>query len=72
MSMSEHDRIRKERAEACDLADEASVIDAIRGLQSTDDPSLATLHDQLQRRLRQLERRERTQNSLTVKQGAER
>jgi len=46
--MTEHDRIRKVRAENCDRADLNSLSDAIRGLQSTDDPSLASLHNELQ------------------------
>lgn len=45
--MTEHDRIRKERAEQCDRTDPDSLADAIRGLQSTDDPSLLPLHDEL-------------------------
>ena len=53
-SMSEHDRVRKERAESCDENDPDSLTEAIRGLQSTDHPSLLPLHDRLLRRLREL------------------
>lgn len=52
--MSEHDRVRKERAERCDWNSLESLSDAIRGLQSTDDPSLSPLHDELQRRATEL------------------
>lgn len=45
--MTEHDRIRKERAEKCDRNNLESLADALRGLQSTDDPSLVPLHDEL-------------------------
>lgn len=54
MSMTEHDRIRKERAENCDRGDLGSLRTAIVGLQSTDHPDLVPLHDELQERLRQL------------------
>lgn len=52
--MTEHDRIRKERAEQCDKNDIEELSDAIRGLQSTDDPLLVPLHDSLMRRLQNL------------------
>lgn len=55
--MTEHDRIRQERAENCDRNDLESLRDAIRGLQSTDDPSLVPLHDELMERLLELESR---------------
>jgi hypothetical protein len=45
--MTEHDRIRMERAKACDRNDLESLMDALRGLQSTDHPSLMPLHDEL-------------------------
>ncbi len=45
--MTDHDRVRRERALACDRTSLESVSDAIRGLQSTDDPSLCPLHDEL-------------------------
>lgn len=45
--MTEHDHVRKVRAEACDRNSLESLSDAIRGLQSTDDPSLLPLHDEL-------------------------
>jgi hypothetical protein len=45
--MTEHDRIRGERATACDRNNLESLADAIRGLQSTDDPRLVPLHDEL-------------------------
>lgn len=49
--MTEHDRIRMERALRCDQDDYDSVSDAVVGLQSTDDPSLVPLHDMLLDRL---------------------
>ena len=52
--MSRHDRLRKERAEACDENDPASLAEAILGLQSTDHPSLLPLHDRLMARYREL------------------
>ncbi len=45
--MSAHDLVRKIRAEQCDRNDLESLNEAIRGLQSTDDPSLLNLHDEL-------------------------
>lgn len=45
--MTEHDRIRRDRALACDRNDLESLVDAIRELQSTDEPSLTPLHDEL-------------------------
>jgi len=45
--MTEHDRIRRDRALARDPNDLGSLADAIRGLQSTDDPSLVPLHDKI-------------------------
>lgn len=45
--MTEHDRIRMERALNCDCSDIEQLEEAIRGLQSTDDPSLNDLHDKL-------------------------
>jgi hypothetical protein len=55
--MTEHDRVRMERALKCDLDDEESVRDAVRGLQSTDDPTLLPLHDLLMSRWQELKRR---------------
>ena len=52
--MTDHDRVRKERAEQCDLNDLDSVAFAVVGLQSTDDPSLVGLHDMLMDRWREL------------------
>ena len=46
--MTEHDKERRDRAYACDRTNRESLIDAIRGLQSTDDPALLPLHDELQ------------------------
>jgi hypothetical protein len=60
-AMTEHDRIRKERAEACDRNSMPSLLDALRGLQSTDDPSLVALHDDLMARYLQLESQEKAQ-----------
>lgn len=45
--MTEHDRVRMKRALECDREDEDSLSDAIRGLQSTDEPGLNSLHDEL-------------------------
>jgi len=45
--MTEHDRIRMERALRCDRNDLESLREAVVGLQSTDDPSLVPLHDEL-------------------------
>ena len=53
--MTQHDAARRDRALACDRADIESVRDAVRGLQSTDDPSLLPLHDELMAVLRGLE-----------------
>lgn len=55
--MTMHDMKRKDRAEQCDLSDIESLRDAIVGLQSTDDPSLVPLHDELQKQLAKLERK---------------
>lgn len=59
--MTEHDRIRKERAEDVESTfypttqhEIAALEDAIRGLQSTDDPSLNSLHDRLMARYKEL------------------
>lgn len=59
--MTNHDRVRKERAEAaCSTTyptkkEEIEALeDAIRGLQSTDDPSLCPLHDELMKRYQKL------------------
>jgi hypothetical protein len=54
--MTEHDRIRMLRAAACDINDLESLSDAIRGLQSTDDPSLVPLHDELMKRWQELKK----------------
>lgn len=61
VTLTEHDRIRKERAEQCDRDNLESLQDAIRGLQSTDDPSLNGLHDELMARYREL-----TNNQLST------
>lgn len=55
--MSSHDRIRQDRALACDRNDIDSVADALRGLQSTDDPSLNNLHDELMEVYNKLQKR---------------
>lgn len=54
--MSEHDRTRYEQALQCDLTSIASVEEAVRGLQSTDDPILVPLHDALMQTLTTLRR----------------
>lgn len=53
--LTKHDRVRYDRAMACDLDDVESLRDAIRGLQSTDAPELVPLYDRLSERLRELE-----------------
>ena len=53
--MTEHDRIRMERAKNCDPTNRDSLIGALVGLQSTDDPSLCKLHDELMKKLVDLE-----------------
>lgn len=55
--MTEHDRIRQDRALNCDRDDLESLSDAIRGLQSTDDPSLVPLHDELMKRYEELKKK---------------
>jgi len=52
--MTRHDADRHERALNCDRNDLESLSDAIRGLQSTDDPSLVPLHDELMARYSEL------------------
>jgi hypothetical protein len=52
--MTEHDRVRMQRALDCDMSDLESVADAVRGLQSTDDPSLVPLRDALMKQYRRL------------------
>ena len=61
--MSRHDRIRRDRALACDRDDEASLLEAIAGLQSTDDPSLCPLHDELQARFAELRQGKRAREA---------
>ena len=53
--MTLHDKERYVRALCCDWNSRDSLVDALRGLQSTDDPSLVPLHDLLLKRLEQLE-----------------
>lgn len=53
--MTPHDQKRYVRALACDLNDLDSVKDALRGLQSTDDPALVPLFDELRVRLKAVE-----------------
>jgi len=48
--MTHHDAARYERALKCDRNDLDSLSNAIRGLQSTDDPSLVPLHDEFMAR----------------------
>jgi hypothetical protein len=56
--VTKHDQVRKERAENCDRTDLESVADAVRGLQSTDDPSLVPLHDELMKVYQELRKKE--------------
>lgn len=60
--MTEHDRVRRERALNRDRDDEQSLIDAIGGLQSTDDPSLVPLYNQLLDELEALQARKKSAN----------
>lgn len=55
--LSEHDRARRDKALACDRDDIESVADAVRGLQSTDDPSLTLLYDELVERYNELKKK---------------
>ena len=62
--MTGHDLIRKERAERVKRTVYATLEEeqddlylAVVGLQSTDDPSLVPLHDEMMERLRGIERR---------------
>jgi hypothetical protein len=57
--MTKHDYERKIRAEECNVSDIESLRDAIRGLQSTDDPSLVPLHDELLDQLLELEKKQK-------------
>jgi hypothetical protein len=53
--MTPHDAERRDRAINCDFDRLESVRNAVRGLQSTDDPTLLPLHDALMNRLKRLE-----------------
>jgi hypothetical protein len=57
--MSEHDRVRAERARNCDRRSYQSVRDAVLGLQSTDAPELVPLHDKLAALLAKLEQQQK-------------
>lgn len=57
--MTNHDRVRKENAEKCDRNNIEDLHDAIRGLQSTDDPDLVPLHDELLGQLNELEKKKK-------------
>ncbi len=52
--MTEHDRARAVRAASCDRNSLESLAEAICGLQSTDDPSLVPLCNELERRYQEL------------------
>lgn len=56
-TMTVHDRLRRQRANKCNRNDPESLADAIRGLQSTDHPSLLPLHDELMARYQELTER---------------
>ncbi len=62
--MTEHDEIRRDRALACDRNDLLSLGFAIAGLQSTDDPSLNALHDELMARYEELRKAREKQDAL--------
>lgn len=64
--MTEHDRVRMEKAKNCNRDSKEEVIEAIGGLQSTDDPSLVPLHDELQDRLEELRKQEAVPQPLPV------
>lgn len=53
--MTEHDQVRMQKALDCDLDNHEAVADAVRGLQSTDDPALTPLHDLLLARMHKLQ-----------------
>lgn len=55
--MTRHDQVRAERAARCDRDNEESILDAIGGIQSTDNPSLCSVEDQLWKDLRVLRSR---------------
>jgi len=57
--MTNHDYERMIRAQECDVNNIESLRDAIRGLQSTDDPSLVPLHDELMDQLIELEKKQK-------------
>jgi hypothetical protein len=54
--MTKHDEARLNRALGCNRTDRESLLDALVGLQSTDDPSLVPLYDELQAALEKLDR----------------
>jgi hypothetical protein len=58
--MTPHDKAREERALNCDTDNLEALEDAIRGLQSTDDPSLVGLHDELMEKYEKLKRQRDT------------
>lgn len=53
--LTQREKNRRHVAERCDRNDIDSVKDAVRGLQSTDHPSLLPLHDELMKVLHKLE-----------------
>ena len=60
--MTDHDRHRMLRAAHCNMDDLEALSDAIRGLQSTDDPSLVSLHDLLMARYNGLKKAKETEH----------
>lgn len=63
--MTEHDRVRmqtgiriEEKLASGLPVDQEELEDAVRGLQSTDDPSLVPLHDRLMKKLQETRRRD--------------
>lgn len=57
--MTNHDYDRMVRAIHCDRTNEESLLEAVRGLQSTDDSSLMPLHDELWACLENLQKEKR-------------
>ena len=56
--MTKHDHNRMIKAITCDRSNKEKLIEAIGGLQSTDDPSLVPLYNELLEELNTLEEKE--------------
>lgn len=68
--MTRHDEARMNRALSCNTNERQSLIDALTGLQSTDDPSLVPLAIELEKRLAELDGAGRSAMMLTPQQRA--